>query len=210
MWYVLYAKPGAELIYGLSRPTTPEAFRAALGNGTLSEYLHRLPIAEGDAICVPTGTIHALLEGAVVAEIQQNSDTTYRVYDWDRLGADGKPRPLHVEQALDVINFDMVRPGAYTPDVISNGDGVRRAEISRCRYFVVEEVRLEKGAAYEGRCDGATFEIWGCVSGQAQVGWTGDPLDLPAIRFCLLPATLGAFTVRAQGPTTLLRAYAPV
>jgi mannose-6-phosphate isomerase len=112
MWYVLYAKPSAQLVYGLSQKTTAEAFRLALQDGTLNEYLHYLSIQQGDAIFVPTGTIHALLEGAVVAEIQQNSDTTYRVYDWGRVGADGKPRPLHIDKALDVINFDMVRPRA--------------------------------------------------------------------------------------------------
>jgi mannose-6-phosphate isomerase len=209
MWYVLYAAPGTELIYGLSRPTTPEAFRAALQHGTLSDLLHRLPIKAGDAIYVPTGTIHALLEGAVVAEIQQNSDTTYRVYDWGRVGADGKPRPLHIDKALDVTNLNLVRPTAYTPDVVWDKGGVRRAEISRCRYFVVEEVKLDGGAAYEGHTDGTTFEIWGCVAGQAEVGWAGEGLSIAAVRFVLLPAALGAFAVRAQGPATLLRAYVP-
>jgi mannose-6-phosphate isomerase len=209
MWYVLYAKPDAELIYGLSKPTTPDAFRAALEEGTLPDLLYRLPIEAGDAICVLTGTIHALLEGSVVAEIQQNSDTTYRVYDWERMGADGKPRPLHVDKALDVIDFHRVRPQACTPDVVFDQDGVRRAEISRCRYFVVEEVKLEDGAAYQGECDGTTFEIWGCVSGQVEVSWVGDPLAISAVRFALLPATLGAFAIRAERPATLLRAYAP-
>ena len=125
------------------------------------------------------------------------------------MGTDGKPRPLHVDQALDVIDFDMVRPQAYTPQVRQDEGGVRRAEISRCRYFCVEEVRLEGGATYRGCCEGATFEIWGSVAGRALIDWAGDPLDLPAIRFSLLPATLGNFGVHAQGPTTLLRAYAP-
>ena len=105
MWYVLYAEPGAELIYGLARQTTPGRVSRRARGGQLSDLLHRLPIQAGDAIRVPTGTIHALLEGTVVAEIQQNSDTTYRVYDWGRLGHDGKPRPLHVDKAVEVIDF---------------------------------------------------------------------------------------------------------
>jgi len=171
MWYVLHARPGAELIYGLSRETTPAEFRAALDAGTLPELLHRLPIREGDAILIPTGTVHALLEGVVVTEIQQNSDTTYRVYDWGRLGADGKPRPLHVDKALDVIDWGVVRPGVYEPRVIAEERGVRRSEISRCRYFLVEKLDLEAGATVHGRCDGATFEIWGCVAGRATLSW---------------------------------------
>ncbi|MBN1933419.1 MAG: class I mannose-6-phosphate isomerase, partial [Anaerolineae bacterium] len=183
MWYVLYAKPDARLVYGLSRETDAEEFRAALEAGTLADLLHYLPIREGDAIFVPTGTVHALLEGAVVAEIQQNSDTTYRVYDWGRLDADGQPRPLHIDKALDVIDWSVVRPTAYTPVRVENVNGVRRAEVSRCGYFVVEEVRLAAGATYRGACDGGTFEIWGCVAGQAEAQWAGAPVSLPAVRF---------------------------
>jgi mannose-6-phosphate isomerase len=209
MWYVLHARPGAELIYGLSQETTPAAFCAALKGGDLDRYLHRLPVQAGDAILLPTGTLHALLEGIVVAEIQQNSDTTYRVYDWGRLGADGEPRPLHVDKALEVINFDMVRPEASRPVPLAGDGGVRRAEIARCPYFVVEMVELEDGAQFKGRCDGATFEIWGSVAGLADVQWAGGPVSLPAVRFVLLPAALGGYTVQADGGAKLLRAYAP-
>ena len=126
------------------------------------------------------------------------------------MGHDGKPRPLHVEKALDVINFDMIRPQAYTPVVVSEGEGIRRSEISRCPYFCVEEVRLDRGASYRSRCDGGTFEIWGCVSGEAVVQWSADPVTLPAVQFVLLPAALGRFCLRAERPATLLRAYAPI
>lgn len=209
MWYVLHAGPGAELIYGLSQETTPDDFRAALERGDLADYLHRLPVQAGDTVLIPTGTLHALLEGIVVAEIQQNSDTTYRVYDWGRVGADGKPRPLHVDRALEVIDFGRVRPTASRPEVVGGRRGLVRFELARCPYFVVEKVELEGGAAYKGRCDGATFEIWGCVTGAAQVHWAGDPVSLAAVRFVLLPAALAEFTIRAEGPATLLRAYAP-
>jgi mannose-6-phosphate isomerase len=209
MWYVLHAKPGAKLIYGLSHKTSPDAFRNALEQGDLADDLHRLPVQAGDTIMVPTGTVHALLEGIVVAEIQQNSDTTYRVYDWGRLGADGQPRPLHVDKALEVIDFSRVRPKASRPEVIGGRRGLVRYEIARCPYFVVEKVELEGGGAYRGRCDGTTFEIWGCVDGTAQVQWAGDAVSLPAVRFCLLPAALGGFTVQAEQTATLLRAYAP-
>jgi mannose-6-phosphate isomerase len=209
MWYVLYAQPGAQLVYGLSKKTSAAAFRSALQDGKLDEYLHYLPIKQGDAILIPTGTIHALLEGTVVAEIQQNSDTTYRVYDWGRIGTDGKSRPLHIDKALEVIDFDMIRPQAYEPAVVQDSDGIRRAEISRCPYFVVEKVELDSDTAYQGQCDGSTFEIWGCIKGQAKVQWAGDPAILPAVRFALLPAALCAFSIYTEQPATLLRAFAP-
>jgi mannose-6-phosphate isomerase len=208
MWYVLYAKQGAELIYGLSRQTNAEQFRAALQEGTLSDLLHRVSIQPGDVISVPTGTVHALLEGALVAEIQQNSDTTYRVYDWGRLGHDGKPRPLHVDKAVEVIDWEMVRPQAAVPVPLTDGD-VAREELCRSPYFVVEKVSLEEGASYQGECDGATFEIWGVVSGSAEVCWVDQRAPMAAVRFVLLPAALCPFSIRAERPATLLRVYAP-
>ena len=78
--------------------------------------LHSLPVKVGDHVCVPAGTLHAIMDGLLIAEIQQNSNTTYRVYDWNRLGADGQARPLHVDKALDVINFEQVEPGICPPD----------------------------------------------------------------------------------------------
>ena len=209
MWVVLHAKPGAEIVYGLSKETNRESFQRALQEGTLSDLLYRQAVKQGDAIFVPTGTLHALLAGVVVAEIQQNSDTTYRVYDWERVGQDGKPRPLHIDKALDVINFDMVQPKVCKPLVVDSGDGVHRAELSRCPYFVVEEIRLETGASYSGLCDGSTFQIWGCISGHAEIGWEGEALPLCAVQFALLPAALGGFSLHANQPATLLRVYAP-
>ena len=106
MWVVLHAEPGAELIVGVKAGTTPDAFRQAIEQNRLEPHLHRLRVQAGDHVCVPAGTVHAIMAGLLIAEIQQNSNTTYRVYDWGRVGADGKPRPLHVDKALDVIDFD--------------------------------------------------------------------------------------------------------
>jgi mannose-6-phosphate isomerase len=115
MWYVLHAGPGAELIYGLAPGANAADFRRAAQEGRLNEQLHRLPVHAGDCVFVPAGTVHALLAGAVVAEVQQNSDTTYRVYDWGRLGADGRPRALHLEKALAVIDWAQVAPDKIAP-----------------------------------------------------------------------------------------------
>lgn len=209
MWVVLRAKPGAEIIYGLSKETNRASFQKALQEGTLSTLLHRQPVKQGDAIFVPTGTVHALLAGVVVAEIQQNSDTTYRIYDWERVGEDGEPRPLHIDKALDVIDYNMIRPQASKPSVIQDSDRIYRAEIAHCPYFVVEEIRLSAGASYKGLCDGSTFQIWGCISGQAEIRWEEEALPLCAVQFALLPAALGGFSLHANEPATLLRAYAP-
>ncbi len=210
MWYILHAEPGACLIYGLKPNISPAIFRENLEGGTLETCLHQLPIKAGDAIFIPSGSVHAILEGVLLAEIQQNSDTTYRVYDWNRLGVDGKPRPLHIDKALEVINFNQVKPGAYLPKLIEENEIIKREYITACPYFDVEQVRFKQGAAsFKGNCDGSTFEIWGLMSGQGQVNWSGAPLDLEAIQFVLLPATLGEFEIKLKSAATLLRIYIP-
>ncbi len=209
MWYILGAQPDAELIMGLEPGVTREAFRQAVENNELDRWLYHLPVKPGDAVFVASGTLHAILEGLVVAEIQQTSDVTYRVYDWGRVGEDGKPRSLHVDKALDVIDFDKIRPGPYEPILIAAGGGVARHEISHSKYFVVERVTMEPGAVFQGRTTGETLEIWGNVEGESELTWSGEPVQLPTIRFCLVPAALGEFAVRAKDSATLLRVYLP-
>lgn len=209
MWYILHARPGAQLILGLKPGVTRQAFRQALAENTVQACLHHLPVTADDALFVPAGTLHAILEGVVALEVMQNSDTTYRVYDWGRVGADGQARTLHVEDALEVIDFRQVEPGPYQPVRVANEPGIARDEISRSQYFVVEKVTLSPGAVYAGRTQGETLEIWGTLQGRSQLTWAGEAVSLPAIRFCLVPAGLGDFAVRTLEPTLMLRVYLP-
>lgn len=204
MWVVLDASPDAALILGLQPGTTPELFRKGIAEGNLEQYLHKLPIATGDAICVPAGTVHAILAGAIIAEIQQNSNTTYRVYDWNRVGKDGEPRPLHVDKALDVIDFSRIQPGISQPEVFFDRGGIRCSRLCSNAYFTTEKVELAKGTQYRGTCDGSTLEIWGLVQGSASVA--GLPIE--SVQFVLLPAALGDFSIHAgEHPCTFLRTY---
>jgi mannose-6-phosphate isomerase len=208
MWYILHADEGARLIYGLKPGVTPESFRQALAAGRLEECLHYLPVQAGDAVFIPAGSLHAVLEGIVLTEIQQNSDTTYRVYDWNRVDADGKPRSLHLEKALVVTNFDQVEPGPYRPQLLSEDGDLRREIITSSAYFVVERLTFKRaGGSFLGQCDGQTMEIWGNMSGQGRVNWSGQPLNLPAVQYALLPAALGAFEVEAVTRAVMLRVY---
>jgi mannose-6-phosphate isomerase len=207
MWYVLHAEPGTELIYGLAPGANAADFRRAAQTGRLNEQLHRLPIQAGDCVFVPAGTVHALLAGAVVAEVQQNSDTTYRVYDWGRLGADGQPRPLHLEKALAVIDWTRVAPGKVAPQILAAGNGLCQERLVVCPQFTAERVQLEAGAEFGGRCDGASFELWGCMAGGGEITWRGEPLAQAVVSFALLPATLGDYTVRTRTGGTWLRVF---
>ncbi len=204
MWVVLHAAPEAAVILGVRAGTTPEAFRRALSAGQVEPLLHRLPIKSGDFVCVPSGSLHAILGGALIAEIQQNSNTTYRVYDWNRLD-NGKPRPLHIDKALDVINFAQVEPSLPYPTLLEETAVMRRSQLCANRYFVTERVEMATGAIFSGECNGRSLEIWGCLSGEIEVN--GVPVT--AVGFTLLPAAMGSFAICATQPTTLLRVTTP-
>jgi mannose-6-phosphate isomerase len=209
MWYVLHARPGAELVYGLKREATPASLRQAIEDHAPERELHRLAVQAGDAIFIPAGTVHALLAGIVVAEIQQNSDTTYRLYDWGRVGADGKPRPLHIDKALRVIDWARAEPPKVEPRSLRTLDGLQQGELVRCAQFVVQRVGLDAGASFHGLCDGTTLEIWGCMDGDVILESSAEPLPMQAIRFALLPAILGPFAIVARQPSVLLRVCLP-
>lgn len=115
MWYIAAAEPGAALHAGFARAVTPEEFRLALADGSASSLVARLEPKPGDSLFIPSGRIHAIGAGLLIFEIQQNSDTTYRVYDWDRVGLDGQPRTLHLEPALKSIDFQDVAPPLQKP-----------------------------------------------------------------------------------------------
>jgi mannose-6-phosphate isomerase len=210
MWYILHAEPDAYLTYGLKRGVTPASFRHHLETGSLESCLYQLPIRAGEAVFIPAGSLHAIMDGILLAEIQQNSDATYRVYDWNRVGADGQPRPLHIDKAMDVINFEQVEPEAFAVELLEEDHSFRRESITTSPYFNVERLIFsEKELRFTGRCDGATFEIWGAVSGRSQIFCGGQTLDLPAIRFALLPAIVGDYELKVTEPTVLLRVYVP-
>jgi mannose-6-phosphate isomerase len=205
MWYVLAADPGAELILGVTAGTTRQDLRRAIQESRLDPYLHRVPVQAGDHLCVPAGTLHAILGGLILVEVMQNSNTTYRFYDWGRVGADGKPRPLHVDRALDVVDLEAAEPKVVAAQVVEERRGFRRAVLCRNDYFMVERIELEPGAVLHGACEGDTLEIWGVIDGRIDL----NGLDLPALRFALLPAALGDYRVGAVSASTLLRTYTP-
>jgi mannose-6-phosphate isomerase len=202
MWVVVHAEAGAELIYGFAPGVTRERFAEAIAAGDTERWLNRMPVKTGDVIFVPTGAIHALGPGILVAEIQQNSDTTYRIYDW------GRPRPLHIERALEVLDFDLVEPAPLPPAIVPDAQ-VSTEVIGESRYFHTERLNLALGQGWSGRTDGRTLEIWGVLSGEATVTWDGDPVHLVAVSWTLIPAGLGEFRVTATQDSTLVRVITP-
>ena len=153
MWVVLDAEPGASLYYGFDREVSLEEFSSRVSDGTLTEVLRKVPVKPGDVFFIPSGTLHAIGAGLVIAEIQQNSNVTYRVFDYGRLGADGKPRPLHVEKALAVTDR---RPAP----ALDFGD-----HLGDCRYFTTDGHQGD----FQGDCDGTSFHALLFTEGQGSL-----------------------------------------
>ncbi|MBW7884340.1 MAG: mannose-6-phosphate isomerase [Caldilineaceae bacterium] len=203
MWVVLHAAPGAELIYGFQAGMTRERYAQEIGTERSADGLHRVAVKPGDVIFVPAGSIHALGPGIIVAEIQQNSNTTYRIYDW------GRPRPLHLQQALAVLNFDLIEPEPTRPVVMMEDDGFKVEQLVSCPYFETERVTMPAGYEFFGLCDGDTFEIWAVLAGEIVVHSDAEPVTLTAVQWVLLPAELGEFQIEASSDTVLLRVFVP-
>lgn len=192
MWYLAQAEPGAELFAGLDAASDRASFESALHEGRAADLVHRLAVETGDAIFIPSGRIHAIGAGCLIVEIQQNSDTTYRVFDWNRPGLDGNPRTLHVEQSLQSVDFNDVRP-ALEPRT----EGP--ATLADCPFFRVERWPLtEARAALENT--GGRFAIFTCLSGRVDcAGAVFGPGE-----FFLAPAGLTEAQVRPLAPETLV------
>ncbi|MFW6029589.1 MAG: type I phosphomannose isomerase catalytic subunit, partial [Halanaerobiales bacterium] len=140
MWYILDAKENAKLVYGVKDDTDKNSFAKAINEGNLENYLNEIVVSKGDVIFIPAGTVHAIEEGILLAEIQQNSDTTYRVYDWNRTDKDGQSRQLHVDKALDVINFDQDISNAKAKILRKQLEGYTRSFLAACPYFITEKI----------------------------------------------------------------------
>jgi len=202
MWYVAEAAPGAELYVGLKRGVTRAEFEGKVKTGTVAECFHRVSVQPGDALFLPSGRVHALGAGLVIFEIQQNSDTTYRVFDWNRLGLDGKPRELHVPQSLASIDFDDFEPSLLSRGFVQQGAQQVRPLV-RDPLFTVEAHRAGAGANVPLRP--GKMQIIAVLTGQIEVGRGQATVALVPGQFCLVPASLASAVLRTETPATFLR-----
>lgn len=145
-WYILAAEPQAELVLGWSQDTTREEYERRVADGTLADILRRVPVKAGESFFLPAGMLHAIGAGIVLFETQQASDLTYRIFDWNRVGADGKPRELHVQKAADVLDYGRGHAGALEPLAYAF-EGFQRTALIADRHFVVERVGATETAA---------------------------------------------------------------
>ena len=151
-WYVLRAEPDAQLVIGWTRDTTREEYERRVADGSLGEILRHVPIKAGDAFYIPAGMLHAIGAGIVIFETQQASDLTYRIFDWNRLGPDGKARPLHVQKAADVLNYEAGTSNALS-ELAYAYEGFQRTALVADSHFVVERVIATETPAAMGTHD---------------------------------------------------------
>jgi mannose-6-phosphate isomerase len=203
-WYLLRAKDGADLVHGFARDTSREEVRRAALDGTLPALCRRIPVRAGDTVMVEAGTVHAINAGVMLFEIQQKSDLTYRLYDYGRTDAAGKPRELHVDRALDVLRYAAAPP---RDSAAATALGPGRELLVTCAHFSMEKLSGARVQALETSPE--TFEILTAVEGAADLSWDGGETWLKQGEAVVLPASLGAYRLSPQGDATVLRCYVP-
>jgi mannose-6-phosphate isomerase len=201
MWFIAAAAPGAELYVGLKRGVTRAEFEKKIQDGSVADCFHRIPVGRGDSMFLPSGRVHAIGAGLVIFEIQQNSDTTYRVFDWNRKGLDGKPRELHVAQSLASMNFNDFEP-QLTQSKFA-GNEIKTRPLVTDPLFNVEVLEMKSGAGLNLKPQ--KLQIVAVVHGEAEVQTSENCVKLSAGQFCLVPACLDKTALSAKSNAEVLR-----
>jgi mannose-6-phosphate isomerase len=209
MWHVLAVPNPREaepLFVNLVPGVTPDAFRRAIDDGSLESLVARIPVAPGDSVFVPPGTVHTIGSGLMLCEIMEQSDITYRVYDYKRKGPDGRERPLHVQQALEVINFGE-QCGQKAQPAVRSCPGLTQRFLAACRYFATE--RWEFDSRVGAVTSPGSFELLVVLSGSGHIESGHEKQPYARMQVWFLPAALGAFQIAPAEPTVLLHTSVP-
>ncbi|MBZ0289632.1 MAG: class I mannose-6-phosphate isomerase, partial [Anaerolineae bacterium] len=201
-WYILSAEPGAKLVIGVQPGTSRNAMAEAIRTHTLENLLVYADVTVGDVLHIPAGTVHALGPGLLIYEIQQSSDTTYRLYDWGRMGLDGEPRALHIEKGVAVSNVDALPEIRHTA-----GDNMPVVEIANSPFFTtwLHQLNPRNGPRITLDTDARCFHILTCIEGQAAVTHEDSQIELYPGQTALIPASLGEYTL--SGTARVLRSF---
>ena len=191
MWHILSAKPGAKLIVGFKKEVSKEELKELAQNGDIADVLNEVEVKKGDTFFIPAGTVHAIGKGIVLLEIQQNSDATYRLYGWQRKGADGKFRELHTDKAADVADLAVSKMRADATKFLENGDEL----LANCEYFTVKKRTVDKEDTISGM---ACITV---INGTAVV----DELNLKAGDTVFIPYECKNVSFKISGEAIILR-----
>ena len=202
MWYIIDCEPDSYLYYGFSKEISREEFAHRIADDTLLEVVRKVPVKKGDVFFIPSGTLHAIGPGILLAEVQQSSNVTYRIYDYGRLDTDGKPRQLHVEKAVDVTKLIPITESSPIPLPLSCPQDELLAS---CPYFAVIRQQITSPRQYNG--DAGSFHALMCVEGQGVLQTVSETLTIPSGATVFVPADSSAFTI--SGNLTLLDVFVP-
>lgn len=204
MWYVIDADEGASLIYGFKHKMTEDILRNAVETGTLDKHLQKVKVHKGDTYFVPAGTVHGIGKGILIAEIQENSNITYRVYDYNRVDKNGKKRELHFDKAVQVMDMGVAPDIDQKPRIVKYYPGGSREVLCNCKYFETERIQITKGLSFS--VDDNSFQVLMCLDGYGQVETMNaeqKPIRFSKGETLFLPAGIG--TCFVLGDTVLLK-----
>ena len=206
-WYVLDAAKDAHLVYGLKRDCTEAEIRQAIADGTLTRYLQQVLIQKDDLFFIEAGTIHAIGAGALIAEIQENSNLTYRLYDYDRVDKEGKKRELHVDKALQVANLKSSAEPRQPLRVLKYKQGAALEFLTRCKYFEVYRVLLntERRQLVQYRADEVSFRVMLCIGGCGTIQFEGGSIPFFKGDCIFVPADSVTMTITGQAQFLFVR-----
>lgn len=196
MWYIIDCAQNAKIICGMKESVTQKDVSEIIRIGKIKENLNYINIQKGDSICIPSGTIHAILGDTLICEIQQNSNLTYRVYDWDRVGSDGKPRELHIEKAIDVIDVET------KPSVVHTAENETKKIVDN-EFFKVEKVVVD--GEYRDKTNKETFYTINILEGSGKIEANNEEYDLNKGDSILISASIGEYNLK--GKIELLKSY---
>jgi mannose-6-phosphate isomerase len=203
-WYVLHAEPGSRIIHGLKAPLSPDALKAAAQSGAIKDMFDRVALQPGDVVINMPGVIHALGEGLVIYELQQSSDITYRLYDWDRPASAG--RELHLDKSADVADVHPIKTHTIAPIVI-DAPNVTRSMLTACRYFASE--RLDVRSATTEHTRGASCHILTAIAGSGVIGTRQHETSLHAGESVVIPAAIGEYVIASDSGLSVIKGWVP-
>lgn len=188
MWYVIDATEDAKLVYGFNKDVTKEQLLDGFKKGNFNKYLQRVKVKKGDMFLIPSGQVHAICAGALVAEIQENSNLTYRLYDYDRVGKDGKKRELHIDKALDVANLNSSAEPIQKMRVLRFKNGFAKELLCRCKYFQTFKVLLNSKTGINYQTDNLSFHVFLCYDGKCVINFNNESLEFKKGDCLFIPA----------------------
>lgn len=201
MWYIVDCDEGASLLYGFKKDISKEEFSQRIENNTLLEVTESVKVKKGDVFFIEAGTLHAIGEGILIAEIQQNSNTTYRIYDYGRVGVDGKPRELHINKAVDVTKLSPAKP--YPRSNPEKLEGYTKTLLSSCEYFTVFSLDIESSAKLFA--DRTSFNSLLVLDGEAKLKTNDGEMLLNKGDSIFIPADCGEYIVEGKANIILTK-----